>query len=195
MTCSRILAGAAIAVVSLCPSAGSAQARAIHFGAAAGVSFIGGDGKDVLENGPHAQGMLEYVLPLYGSESGALAPNALAISLRADVAYDRFKIKQEFNTPGNLSTLSGTLNAIFRYRTGRLQPFASLGSGAYRLKTEAVLASGAEEAAETRMGISLAGGFALPLRGVSPLIEARYHSVFTNVDTGKYIVAVAGFMF
>lgn len=169
--------------------------RAILFGAAAGFSFVGGDGRDVLENGPHAQAMLEYVLPLFGFESGAPTRNALAISLRTDVAYDRFKIKQEFNTPGNLSTLSGTLNAVFRYGIGRLQPFASIGSGGYRLKTEAVLAGGAEEAVETRMGINLAGGFALPLRGVSPFFEIRYHSVFTNVDTGKYTAAVVGFMF
>ena len=105
------------------------------------------------------------------------------VGLRLDGAYDRMSVKG--GGDGNLSILSGTVNAVLSMPVMPL--YLVGGAGLYRLD------AGADPSNE--LGFNVGAGFALPLPMLSPFIEARFTQINGDGGNFRYIPVVAGIRF
>ena len=75
------------------------------------------------------------------------------------------------------------------------RPYAIGGVGVYRLKFSGEFGSIDISDTQTKFGINIGGGFQFNLSGFDTFVEARFHSVFTEVDNTNFIPLSFGFKF
>lgn len=167
--------------------AGSAQAQAspIAFGITAGATKAVGDGSDGINLGYHAGALVQWNGP------------DLPIGIRADVVYHRFTFKDVDNA--NESITAGTVNAVWSFpmdKASQINPYLIGGVGYYHASFSCSdCGAGETSASDNKFGINGGAGVTIPLSGFSTFIEARYHNVFTDGSSTKFIPISVGIMF
>jgi opacity protein-like surface antigen len=191
----RIVRGAAI-VTALMALASSAEAQGISpisFGVAGGMSFPMGEDRDYVDNGYHGDVMVGFHLPT--------AP----ISFRLDGFYHKFNGKDAFDG-GTSRVIGGTGNVVWDVPAGAMvKMYVTGGVGMYNMKLEAdvpvltdlrlgVVTETVEEKM-TMFGLNGGMGVRFSLAGITPFVEARYHSVFTEGEKTNMVPVSLGIMF
>ena len=166
--------------------AGSAQAQAspIAFGITAGATKAIGDGSDGINLGYHAGALVQWNGP------------DLPIGIRGDVVYHRFTFKDVSNA--NESITAGTVNAVYSFPMGpgsQITPYVIAGVGYYHASFSCDSCGTDGNTSDNKFGINGGAGVTIPLSGFSTLIEARYHNVFTDGSSTKFIPISVGIMF
>jgi opacity protein-like surface antigen len=105
-----------------------------------------------------------------------LRASSIPVGLRAEAAYMRFGIK---NGGGNLSDLSGRLNAVIPVHLVAATPYLIGGVGEYHVKADL---DGVASNTQNRFGYNVGAGIDLPLGSLGGRIEARYHHI--SLDGG-----------
>lgn len=208
----RILLAAAAAVLV----APALQAQSpVKISLAAGASVPQGDLADFAGMGYQAQGSVGIAFPM------------TPFALRADVAYSRFGFKDDAmadftagcsdlgwscSASGNMSVLSGGLNAIVSMPGVVVRPYLIAGGGMYRQKGTVDLSASdsngdpvdlgeTDTEAETRPGVSGGLGLQFSLLGRGAYVEARYVNVFNKKDSEgnashtRYVPVMIGIQF
>ncbi len=195
----RIVRGAAIAT-ALMTLAGAAQAQGvspISFGVAGGMSFPTGEDRDYVKNGYHGEVMMGIHLPT--------AP----VWFRVDGFYHKFEGKEAF-ADASSRIIGGTGNLVWDVpAAGPVRMYVTGGGGVYNVKVEAeqeilvadqrlrfgVVPTETVEAKTTKFGLNGGVGVRFSLAGLSPFLEARYHSVFTEGEKMNVVPVTFGIMF
>ncbi len=167
--------------------AGSAlgQASPIAFGITAGASKAVGDFSSGVNLGYHAGALVQWNGP------------DLPVGIRADVVYHRFTFKDVSNA--NQSITAGTLNAVYMFSTDKdaqISPYVIGGVGYYHASFScSSCGTGETSSSDNKFGVNGGAGVTIPLSGFSTFIEARYHNVFTDGGSTKFIPISVGIMF
>ena len=181
------LFAAAASLAASVALAGSAQAQAnpIAFGITAGATKAVGDGSDGINLGYHAGALVQWNGP------------DLPIGIRADVVYHRFTFKDVDNA--NESITAGTVNGVYSFPMGpgaQITPYVIAGVGYYHASFSCSnCGTGETSSSDNKFGINGGAGVTIPLSGFSTFIEARYHNVFTEGSSTKFIPISVGIMF
>lgn len=166
--------------------AGSAEAQAspIAFGITAGATKVVGDGSDGINLGYHVGALVQYNGP------------TLPVGIRADVVYHRFSIK---DVDANESITAGTVNLVYNFAMGagaQITPYLIGGVGYYHASFSCGSSTcGDGSSSDNKFGVNGGAGVMFPLSGFSTFIEARYHNVFTDGSSTKFIPISVGIMF
>lgn len=175
----RMLRGAAVAT-ALLTLAGTAQAQGvspISFGVAGGISMPTGDYGDVAKSGYHGEVMMGIHLP------------AMPLSFRIEGMYAKNDGKDLFEGMSQ-RILGGTGNVLFDIPAAGPTKFYLIGGGGvYNLKVDDV------DESTTKFGLNGGAGVRFQLAGISPFVEARYHSVFTDGSHLNMIPVSVGISF
>src|SRR4029077_11190998 len=120
-------------------------------------------------------------------------PQAMPISVRAEVAYNQFGFT---NGGGSINIPSFTGNVVYELPLGvGFTPYAIGGAGLYRPSTGFNGVS--SNNAENDFGWNIGGGIKLPLStGFETYIEARYNSVnVSGGGTASFVPLTVGILF
>lgn len=171
------IAFAALALGALVTASAVQAQMPVKFGIAGGITLPTGTDRDAVDNGFNAQAMVGF---------GMIA---MPMKIRADVAYHSFSGKEgTLLADLNSRVVSGTVNAIFSMGGIGVKPYLIGGVGGYNSKLESFQA-------ETKFGINGGLGIQFGLTGISTFLEARYHNVFYEGESGAFIPITFGIMF
>ena len=178
----RSLFAAALMGIAFVPVAAHAQkataAKPLSIGFAGGASLPTSDLGDAAQTGWNVTGTVGY--------NSTLIP----LGLRADASYNRWGAKGGID--GHLAVTSLTGNAVYKFPSTTVSPYAIGGAGWCR---EEVSVTGAGSASESHFCWNAGGGISMPLSGFDTFIEARYNQVQENGSTSKFIPITFGVMF
>jgi hypothetical protein len=150
-------------------------ANPVSFGIFAGASVPLGDFANFASTGWHAGGLLQWNSPT--------AP----LGIRADVAYHDFG--NSGTSTANPSMVVGTINGMWLFpSTSTVRPYLIGGGGFYNERCE-------ECNSQTKLGVNGGLGVAVPLSGISTVIEARVHLVFDGRDAAGNVPAISNSTF
>ncbi len=168
--------------------AGRAQAQAnpIAFGITAGATKAVGEGSDALDLGYHAGALVQWNGP------------SLPVGIRGDVVYHRFTFKDA--SDAHESITAGTVNLVYSFAMdagAQITPYLIGGVGYYHASFTCggSCGTGNTNNSDNKFGINGGAGVTIPLSGFSTFIEARYHNVFTDGGSTKFIPISVGIMF
>ncbi|GAC1653051.1 MAG: hypothetical protein NVS4B3_15770 [Gemmatimonadaceae bacterium] len=161
------------AALTLGVAATTAHAQ-LSYGLAAGASFPTGDVQNAVNTGFNVMGSVAASVP------------AAPLGFRGDVLYNQFGIKAPGT--GNLNILGAIANATFGLPDVILSPYLIGGVGYYH-----VTADRAPNA--DKVGINGGIGTRFGLSGFSTYAEVRYHNVYTDGVSTKFIPLTFGIMF
>ena len=122
----------------------------------------------------------------------------LPVGLRAEGSYSYFGLKDDgLGDTGNVSDVSGRINAVFGIPSLIISPYLIGGIGLYHVMTSFTSPSaGSFSDSNNKFGWNIGAGIDLPLVGFAARLEARYHSV--SMDTGgnyTYVPITLGIRF
>ena len=176
----RSLFAAALVSMAFVPVAAHAQkhtaataANPISFGIAGGASLPTSDLSDIAQTGWNVTGTL------------GLNPTLIPLGLRVDAAYNRYGAKAPFT--GNYAVTSVSGNAVYKFPSATLSPYAIGGAGWCH--------SDAEGATSNDFCWNVGGGLSMPLSGFNTFVEARYNQIQTSGTATKFIPITFGVMF
>jgi hypothetical protein len=174
-------------------TSGSTSGRPFKLGGALGATVPLGDFSDGADLGFHLGGLIEY------------KPQSLPVSLRGEITYHRNGLKSDFfgsngfdNVDGNASIFAfvGNVSVPFGDAASSARPYAIGGLGLYRTKFSGDVPGGNTlSRSSTDFGLNVGGGFTFNLSGFETFVEARFHSVFTDVSNTNFIPLSFGFRF
>ncbi|HYW30459.1 MAG TPA: outer membrane beta-barrel protein [Gemmatimonas sp.] len=173
------------ALVAL-PAAVSAQesTRPVSFGVSGGLSLPVGDFGEGSDAGFNGTAHLMFKPASFTN-----------LSLRADLGYDRFAVKNlDLNT--RIISLSG--NAIYAFpqtNPGIVRPYVLGGVGGYNAKVTGEDLDGDLDDASTNLGVQGGGGINFQLSGFATFIEAKYVNIFTEGNSTGFIPITFGIRF
>ena len=182
------LFAAAASLAASVALAGSAQAQAnpIAFGITAGATKAVGDFSNGVDLGYHAGALVQWNGP------------TLPVGIRGDVVYHRFTFKDA--TDANESITAGTVNLVWSFPMeagSQINPYLIGGVGYYHASFScgSSCGTGTTSESDNKFGVNGGAGVTIPLSGFSTFIEARYHNVFTDGSSTKFIPISVGIMF
>jgi opacity protein-like surface antigen len=171
-----------------------ASGRPFKLGGMLGATVPIGDFGDGANVGFHLGGLIEY------------KPNALPLSLRGEITYNRNGLKEGFfsgedpvfeDVDGNVSILNFVGNGVIPFGdpASTARPYAIGGIGVYRMNFSGEFGGFDVSDTQTKFGINVGGGFQFNLSGFETFVEARFHSVFAEGDNANFIPLSFGFKF
>jgi len=173
----RSLFAAALAGIALVPFAAHAQkatvAKPVSIGISGGASLPTSDLSDFAQTGWNVTGSVGL--------NSALIP----VGIRVDAAYNRYGVKAPLT--GNYAITSVTGNAVYKFPSTTVSPYAIGGAGWCH--------SDAEGATSNDLCWNVGGGISMPLSGFDTFVEARYTQVQTSGTATKFIPITFGVMF
>jgi len=174
----RIFVCGATLVMTLVAVSGSAQAqRRASVGVAAGASIPLGDLGDAVSTGYHVLG----TLAVSGTASSPLG-------FRVDGMYNKLSGKSS-GPDVTIWTVNG--NLVYAFPGGMTAtPYIIVGAGWYNSKADE---DGAESSND--FGINAGIGARFALSGFSTFVEARFHSIFSDPNSGQFIPLTFGILF
>lgn len=194
-TCRILLAAACL---TLGASALHAQKpRPFQFELGGGASFLTGDDRNWWSDG-------------YNVQAGVVIPTPLPqAAVLVTGFYHGFSGKNRSTQTypgapdtlflGDFSVLAGTVGVRYRLTSptsaSRVLPYFTLGAGAYRIESKAVLYGNHVSGADTKFGGTLGLGLDFPLGATAAFLEARVHNVFTDAGSSKLYPLTFGFRF
>ena len=183
----RKLIPAALALVALGSTVAAAQSPvSMKPSIFAGVALPTGDNSNGLNTGFTAGAAVDL--------GGLLLP----VGLRAEGSYSYFGLKDDgLGDTGNVSDVSGRINAVFGIPSLVIKPYVIGGIGLYHVMTSLNSSiNGNFSDSNNKFGWNIGAGIDLPLVGFAARLEARYHSV--SMDTGgnyTYVPITLGIRF
>jgi hypothetical protein len=173
-----IRAACACAFVAIAGAArADAQAHPIRYGVTAGVSLPTGDLGNAVNSGFHVGGLID-ITPA----------NMPTVQWRFEAAYTKFAGD---NTGVDIRELSATGNAVLEKKgTSSPTPFLIGGLGLYSKKADAPAA-----VSHTDFGINFGVGARIELSGFDTFAEIRFHNVFTDGSSTRWIPITFGILF
>jgi hypothetical protein len=140
-------------------------ANPVSFGIFAGASLPVGQFADFNTTGWHAGALLQWNSPT--------APFAF----RFDAAYHDFGIDDRFSDDFAESMVIATINGMWLFpSTSTVRPYLIGGPGIYNERCSVCNS-------QTKLGLNGGVGIAIPLSGISTVIEARFHMIFNSVES------------
>ena len=152
-----------------------------------GITTPNGDFKDEAGNGWHAGALVK--MRAYG-----------VLDVRLDGSYHKFAKKDLEGTIATLTTdanmIIGTLNALVNLGPdsasypgdNSISPHLVLGPGIYKLDYKAICTGTCTDfnppTNDNHFGFNIGGGATIPLMGLRPFVEARYHRMMRDNDEG-----------
>ena len=181
----KLFAVAASLAASVALAGGAeAQANPISFGITAGATKAIGDFSDGVNLGYHAGALVQYNGP------------DLPVGIRADVVYHRFSVK---DVNANTSITAGTVNLVYSFPMdagAQITPYLIGGVGYYHASFScSSCGTGETSSSDNKFGVNGGAGVTIPLSGFSTFIEARFHNVFTDSSSTRFIPVSVGIMF
>lgn len=185
---------AALAATTLAAAPASAQQveRPVRFGVLVGGNVPTGDFSDGgAETGWHVTGLVEF------------RPAAFPVGLRGEIGYLSFGVDEEQalgepvdGVDASANVIPFTVNAVLPLSPGSAANFYLIGGlGGYRLEAEADAGEFTISDSQTDFGLNGGVGLALPLGRADLLLEARYHSIFTEDSNTNFIPISIGLRF
>ena len=158
-----------------------AQQRNFVFGASTGAVFPTGELSDVYEAGLHLDAHLEF--PTLG---------ALPFGLRAEAGWQRFSHDDDA-----LRFLSGRVNAILPFAVAPdATPYLVAGLGMYNLDGHFPHGDHTHaDESETLFGINVGVGVTYPIGGLNTFVEARFHNLFDDGESFRFVPLSLGIRF
>ncbi|HEX5437781.1 MAG TPA: outer membrane beta-barrel protein [Gemmatimonadaceae bacterium] len=152
--------------LGLVVSTGAAQAqKPVSIGVSGGLSVANGDFAQAVNAGYNISGMV-----------GLHAP-ALPVSLRAELQYQRFGLKDlPAGLGGNWSTTAGIANLLYQLPTPVVSPYVTGGIGLYHVSVSGL------DGSANKFGYNLGAGIAFHLASFGTFIEGDWQSV--SMDGG-----------
>ena len=173
--------GALALVLTLAVGDLHAQDRSFAFGLGGGATFPLGEIADEFDAGLHINALMQ---------SGSLG--SLPFGLRGEVGYQTFSHDDD-----TLRHIVGRLNAVLPFaRRADAQPYLIAGVGLYNSKEETDHGDhthGGE--AENFFGLNAGVGIRWTLAGLNTFVEARFHNVFDDHHTQRFIPFSLGILF
>lgn len=169
-----------------------ATGSSVVFGAKAGVAFPIGDFGNAAGTGFNIGGVVGFTVPNF------------PLGLRGDVDYNRFGNKTvnagTVSVSSKASIFSGTINVLYGFpmEGSSFRPYAIGGLGLYRLSTDASCSGvgvTCPSNGQTKFGLNIGGGVEFQLSSFSAFAEARFHNLFTDGYSARYIPITFGIMF
>jgi hypothetical protein len=165
--------------------------RLFNFGVGGGVSFLTGEDRDFWNDGFNIQGSVIANI------------STLPIAVRLDVTYQGLAGKDASTGVadtlfiGDLSVLSGTLNAVYHFGSAErsTRPYLLGGLGIYRTELDAVLYGQDVSDSTTDFGITGAVGLSVSIASVSAFIEARAHNILSEGESAQIYPVTVGVVF
>jgi hypothetical protein len=118
-----------------------------------------------------------------------LKPLLSPVGFRAEAAFNQFKTKSSFPVDADARVFEGTANLIFDlFPLPTLSLYAIGGGGLYNAKF-------GDGDGSTKPGINLGGGLRFGLAGFNAHVEARWHNVFADGSSIRYIPVTVGVSF
>ena len=160
----------------------STIAKPFQFGIAAGAALPMDRLKDATDMGFNVTGTIGF------------HPQLIPLGIRVDVAYNSFKIKDEFNIDGNVHFTSVTGNLVWSIPSTVVSPYFIGGAGLYNVGVDIPNLFGDSN---NRFGFNIGGGIKMPLSGFDTFLEARYNQVSGSNGSPslKFIPITFGLMF
>lgn len=178
----RKLWKSAVAVAAFALVAGASDASAqVGISLGGGPSIPIGTFGDVFDMGFNIQA------------SAAFAPAALPFGLRVDGAFNRFGGDED-----NFRIVSGSLNGVFNLPTQGIAPYIIGGIGVYNsaLTHDDDDDHGHEDhGSTTNVGANVGAGINLPVGGLSLFVEGRFHNIFSEGASTRFIPVTIGVRF
>jgi opacity protein-like surface antigen len=158
-----------------------AQQRNFVLGAGVGAVFPTGELSDAYETGLHLDVHVEF--PTLGT---------LPIGMRAEGGFQRFSHDDE-----SLRFLSGRLNAIIPFALAPdARPYLIAGGGIYNVSGDFPHGDHThEEDAENLFGINVGVGVTYAIGGLNTFVEARFHNLFEDGESIRFIPLTLGLRF
>ncbi len=169
---------AAAAALLLAFGAGTAEAqtRAFTVGVGGGAVFPVGDLSDAYGTGFDVSGLFEFA-----------TLGTLPMGFRAEAGFQTF-------SDGDLSTrfISGRANAVLPILTAPdASPYLIGGLGLYNGRTEV----GNEDFSENDLGINVGAGVNYAIGGMNTFVELRFHNVFGDGASARFVPFTLGIRF
>jgi hypothetical protein len=189
----RALALAALGAAALAVTAAPAAAQLggvnpFSIGVSGGAAVPVGDGSRNLNTGFSVDGIVAVRVP------------TSPISLRAEVGYTRFDIKDApSSAEARRRIISGVANLVLTLPGGPasvVRPYLIGGVGAYNGKgSQRFGDTRVEGAGETKLGVNGGVGIEIPLSGITGFGEVRYTSIFTEGTNTNFVPIRFGIRF
>ncbi len=167
-------------VLILVAPAIQAQASVVVMG---GLSAPVGDLSDQVDVGYNVSGGIYFRVPV------------LPIGIRVEGGYNGFSFKDAIGSNGDISIITGTVNALFTVSALSSAPYLIAGAGVYDRR---ISTPGAGWTSETTLGLNGGGGLRFPLSGFTTFFEARYHIMLgssTHAANYQFAPVVFGIQF
>lgn len=177
------------------PAQSGADARLVNFGIAGGVALpttdihVNEETFTAPASGYVVMALLEVNLPF------------VPFGVRADAMYQGLRFEDDAAGPGSGdgegNILAGTVNGVFRLPGLGVRPYLIAGVGYYNLAVDLENEPLGQALSEDTRQFGVNGGIGLriPLGGINAFIEARYHNIYTDIETTAIIPVVFGIRF
>lgn len=163
----RFVLCAALALLALLPTVGSAGERPFKIGFGGGTSVPMSDTKDAFKNGYHGRAMFMWNGP------------GLPVGLRGALGYEKLDLKSlSPGTSGDATILSGLGNITLGFPVGPIKPYILAGVGAFNTKTQS--SGSTASPSKTQFGIDGGAGVELKFGAISAFLEGRMENIYTD---------------
>lgn len=168
-------------VVAGAPGELEAQQRSAVFGIGVGAVFPAGELSEAYEAGLHVDAHAEF--PTLGG---------LPFGLRAEGGFQRFS-----DSDDSLRFLSGRLNAIVPFAVAPdARPYLVAGGGIYNVSGDFAHGDHTHAGdAENLFGINVGIGVTYAIGGLNTFVEARFHNLFDDGESMRFIPLTLGLRF
>lgn len=176
-----ILVAAAVVASNAGSSSVQAQANSPSFGIVAGGTKALGNLSDGVDLGYHGGVLAQFTSP------------ETPLGVRLDGVYNRLPLKEG---DANFNILAITLDGMYTIpmdKGSQVIPYLIGGLGFYRMT---LTCSGCGDGGSIRKGgLNGGAGLSFPLSGFSAFVEARYHHVFIEHGSTKFLPVSVGLVF
>lgn len=164
---------------------GAAQAQTpVKFGLGGGATIPLGSTSDGLKTGWHGLALVQF------------KPASSPVGFQLDGQYQELKTKADAEFAGKSQLFNGTANVVYSFPVAaetKVRPYLIGGGGVYNVKAKP--ATGPSLGSTTKFGINAGAGFDFALSGATLFLEGRFHNVFVEGGSTKFIPVSLGVKF
>jgi opacity protein-like surface antigen len=164
---------------------GAAQAQTpVTFGLGGGATIPLGSSSDVLKTGWTGLVLVQF------------KPAASPVGFRIDGQYQELKTKADAAFDGKSQMINGTANVVYSFPVAaetKVRPYLIGGGGIYNAKAKPT--TGESLGSATKFGINAGAGFDFALSGATIFLEGRFHNVFADGGSTKFVPIALGVKF
>lgn len=163
---------------------GAAQAQVpVKFGIGGGATIPLGSTGDVVKTGWNGMALVQF------------KPATSPVGFQIDGNYQQLK-NQPIVGAGKQQLVNGTANVVYSFPVAaatKVRPYLIGGGGVYNMKDKPDV--GQSLGSFTKFGINAGAGFDFALPGATLFLEGRFHNVFTEGTSTKFIPITLGVKF